>query len=99
MPPAEIAQRLFVEADLEAGAVLTLGEAQAHYLVNVMRLKAGDIIAVFNGRDGEWCATIAETAKKRCTLRLEGRLRPQAREPDVWLVFAPLKKVRIDLVA
>lgn len=99
MPSAEIAQRLFVESDLATGGTLTLGDGQAHYLVNVMRLKAGDMVAVFNGRDGEWAATIAETGKKRCTLRLEGRLRAQAREPDVWLVFAPLKKARIDLVA
>ena len=50
--------RLYVEAEFEAGATVALKRAQAHYLGTVLRLRAGDRVLVFNGRDGEWSATI-----------------------------------------
>lgn len=91
--------RLFVAADLAAGAVFDLPREQAHYLATVMRAKAGEAVAVFNGRDGEWRAVIDRIAKNAGTLIVEARTRPQAAEPDVWLLAAPLKKDNTDLVA
>ena len=64
-----------------------------------MRLRAGDSIAVFNGRDGEWQAVIAEISKKAGMLRVEENRKVQSLEPDLWLVFALLKRGPVDLVA
>ncbi len=90
--------RLFVEADLAQGARLDCTPAQANYLVNVMRLKAGDALAVFNGRDGEWLARIGEARKGRCALEAGTQLRAQTGGPDIHYLFAPLKKARLDYV-
>ncbi len=91
--------RLFVEADLGPGAVVVLPRPQAHYLGTVMRAAAGEAVLLFNGRDGEWLAGIAGLAKGSATLAVERQTRAQAAEPDLWLLAAPIKKERIDLVA
>ena len=88
--------RLFVTAPLAKGAVIELGQEQAHYLKNVMRLKEGDAVALFNGRDGEFGARIDSFVKRGAQLRVAEQLRGQHAEPDLWLVFAPLKRARID---
>lgn len=87
--------RLFVEADLGAGGTLGLSAERAHYLEHVMRLGSGDEIAVFNGRDGEWRALIAGFGRGWCSLELGARAREQAGVPDLWLVFAPIKRARV----
>lgn len=91
--------RLFVAADLTAGASVGLDAAQAHYLGTVMRARKGDALALFNGRDGEWRAVIDGFGKGWCSVALGERLRPQTAEPDLWLVFAPIKRARIDFIA
>ncbi len=68
--------RLFVSAPLEEGTAVVLERAQAHYLTNVLRLKAGDTVLAFNGRDGEWTATI-EAGRRASTLRV-GEQNPAA---------------------
>ena len=90
--------RLFVEAPLGDGARIELNEAQAHYLLHVMRAKAGDRLALFNGRDGEWRARIVEVRKRGCVLECEARTVPLREVPDLWLVFAPIKKIPADYV-
>jgi len=92
------APRLYVEASLSGGAQFDATPEQAHYLSNVMRLTAGSEITLFNGHDGEWRGEIAETGKKRATLRSTDLLRPQAAEPDLWLVFALVKRSAVDLI-
>jgi 16S rRNA (uracil1498-N3)-methyltransferase len=91
--------RLHVVAPLIEGATVAVSEPQAHYLRNVLRLGPGDDLALFNGCDGEWRARIETAGKKAATLSLIERTRPQRDEPDVWLVFAPIKRARIDFVA
>lgn len=91
--------RLFLENPLTEGAEIALEKDQAHYLVNVMRRKTGDTVRLFNGRDGEWRAEIAEAGKRAATLRLTGRTREQYDPPDLWLLFAPVKKARTDFIA
>jgi 16S rRNA (uracil1498-N3)-methyltransferase len=91
--------RLFVEASLHAASSVPLTEGQAHYLLNVMRLAVGSQVAVFNGRDGEWRATLQPISKKKADLLLVEPLKPQSFTPDVWLVFAPIKHGRIDFLA
>ncbi len=90
--------RLFVEAPLGDGARVELNEGQAHYLLHVMRAKVGDLLALFNGRDGEWRARIAEARKRGCVLQCEARTAPLREVPDLWLVFAPIKKTPADYV-
>ena len=90
------AQRLYVEADLAAGAEIAADKAQAHYLLNVLRLKTGGAILLFNGRDGEWRARIATAGKKSCALLPEERTRAQTSAPDLHYLFAPLKQARLD---
>ena len=51
--------RLFVDAVLATGQTVALERNQSNYLGNVLRLSAGGTILVFNGRDGEWQASIA----------------------------------------
>ena len=88
--------RLFVEAPLSAGAVVECSAAQANYLGNVMRMKAGDALLVFNGRDGEWRADVTDARKGRFRLEAVAETRPQTTGPDVHYLFAPLKKARLD---
>jgi 16S rRNA (uracil1498-N3)-methyltransferase len=89
-------QRLFVDHDLRAGAVIEATDDQFNYLVRVMRLAAGDQILVFNGRDGEWRAQLADLAKRGCRLTIVAPTRPQADGPDIHYLFAPLKRARLD---
>jgi len=91
--------RLYVEAALGEGARLLLDGGQAHYLLHVMRAKLGERISLFNGRDGEWLARIAEAGKRGCMLECERLVAPQAEVPDLWLVFAPIKKTPADYLA
>lgn len=84
--------RLFVDAALEPRATVALAPAQSHYLRNVMRQAPGDRIRLFNGRDGEWEATIETVTSGAGTVRLGARLAAQTPPaPDVRLLFAPLK--------
>src|ERR1700694_555984 len=87
--------RLFVDAALAPGETVALERNQSNYLGNVLRLSAGGTILVFNGRDGEWQASIAGS-KRPDSLNLVARTRPQDRLPDLAYVFAPLKHARLD---
>ena len=90
--------RLYVAADLADGESVTLDASQAHYLKTVLRLERGSPVALFNGRDGEWRAVIEGFGKGTCAVKLECRAREQTPEPDLWLVFAPVKRARIDFL-
>jgi len=90
--------RIFVADDLAEGAAIAGSKAHAHYLGNVLRRAAGDTVHLFNGRHGEFTARIAVLHRDRVTFAVETQLRPQAPEPDVWLVFAPLKRDQTDLL-
>jgi len=90
--------RLYVAPDLAEGAEVSIEGDQAHYLTRVLRLGAGAPVRVFNGRDGEFDATIASATKTSLRLCLTGRVRLQQAVPDLWLLFAPLKKARTDFL-
>ena len=90
--------RLYVEAALGPGARVEPDVAQTHYLLHVMRAKAGDRVNLFNGRDGEWVASLADIAKRSCTLVCDARIGEQGAVPDLWFVFAPVKKTPADYV-
>lgn len=94
-PPKSL-PRLFVRTCLSEGAQVELDAGQANYLGNVLRLGAGSSLLVFDGRSGEWLAHISDVAKKRMSLSVERRSREAEVIPDVWLAFAPVKRVQTD---
>jgi 16S rRNA (uracil1498-N3)-methyltransferase len=94
-PPASL-PRLFVAETLAEGLALPLEGAPANYLANVLRLGPGAQVKLFDDRTGEWLAEIAEAGKKRVTLTVGLRLRERETVPDLWLLFAPIKRGRID---
>ena len=91
--------RLFVEAPLALGMRIAPNDGQAHYLLHVMRAKAGDQLSLFNGRDGEWRVRVVDVSKRSCTLECETQIGLQSEVPDLWLVFAPVKKTPSDYLA
>jgi 16S rRNA (uracil1498-N3)-methyltransferase len=91
--------RLTLACDLREGATAALSLDEANYLLNVLRLGPGARVLVFNGRDGEFAASIAAATRKNATLTIGARIRPQEYPPDVDYLFAPLKHARLDYVA
>jgi 16S rRNA (uracil1498-N3)-methyltransferase len=89
-------QRLFVRTSLSAGATVDLDPAQTNYLVNVLRMAPGESVAVFNGRDGEWKASLVERRRRSYALTVERQDRQQTARPDLYYLFAPLKQGRLD---
>lgn len=88
--------RLYVTGDLGEGVAVTLGEGAAHYLLHVLRAKPGNRVALFNGRDGEWLAEIAQATKRGVTATCLQQTAAQTGVPDIWLAFAPVKKTPAD---
>ena len=91
--------RLYVSQDLAEGAEVKLDPQQTNYLVNVMRLGAGAPTLLFNGRDGEFSASLAASSRKAASLIVGAQSRPQETPPDVDYLFAPLKHTRLDYMA
>jgi 16S rRNA (uracil1498-N3)-methyltransferase len=88
--------RLFVAADLGPGLSVALETAQAHYLKNVLRLKPGDSVLAFNGRDGEWRTAAEMSGRSPVRLAVAEQTRPQPAAGDLQFLFAPLKRARLD---
>jgi 16S rRNA (uracil1498-N3)-methyltransferase len=81
---------------LAAGQPIVLAPAQAHRLRNVLRLVPGDAVAAFNERDGEWLCELAEIGQRGARVAVRRQLRAPEPEPDLWLLFAPIKRARLD---
>lgn len=86
--------RLYVDLPLKGGIAIEPSPAQSHYLLTVMRQRAGDPIGLFNGQDGEWLAILEPTGRRWCRLSVERQLREHEHEPGPGLAFAPLKRTR-----
>lgn len=91
-------QRLYVEPDLGPGVELTLNREQTNYLVAVLRLRPGDAVILFNGRDGAWRAELTDASRKAARLRVVEQAAPQTPPSDLWFGFAPLKTGRLDYI-
>ena len=91
--------RLFVADELAAETSIQPSKEQQHYLLNVMRCRDGERVLVFNGRDGEWQAEIRREGRRECQLVIRQATRAQTSSPDLWLLFAPVKKARLDFIA
>ena len=90
--------RLYVDQPLGQGQSVELTREQAHYLFGVMRLSVGGSVALFNGKDGEWLAEVAEAGKRGGVLSCVEQTKPLQLPPDLWLLFAPIKKARTDFI-
>lgn len=90
--------RLYADAPLAEGAILVLGQAQAHYVRTVMRRGVGEALKLFNARDGEFSALISRADRKGVEVRLDARLRAPAPESDLWLLFTPVKRDAVELI-
>ncbi len=86
--------RLYLDHDLAEDAVIALSKEQAHYLGNVLRLSSGDALRVFNSKDGEWRALVADINRKAARIEITEQLRAPKPCPDIWLCFAPVRKHR-----
>ncbi|KAJ54052.1 16S rRNA methyltransferase [Actibacterium mucosum KCTC 23349] len=90
--------RLYVEHPLGLGQSVPLSREQAHYLFGVMRMNEGGEVALFDGKSGEWRAEVAEAGKRSGRLVCADQTKPQMDPPDLWLLFAPIKKARTDFI-
>jgi 16S rRNA (uracil1498-N3)-methyltransferase len=88
--------RLYIPEPLTSGAAVVLDAAQSHRLRNVLRLGSGAAVAAFNERDGEWLCRLAEEGRKGAALVPKHQSRTPEAEPDLWLLFAPIKRARLD---
>lgn len=95
---SELRVRLFVDHPLGAGQTVPLTRAQAQYLFSVMRLGPGDAVTLFNGRDGAWRAEVAGAGRAGGALAVAAQTAAQQNPPDVWLIFAPIRKSRTDFI-
>lgn len=90
--------RLFVTSDLGQDLGVVLDKSQSHYIATVMRQETGEKIALFNGRDGEWLGALQEVHKSHCLVHVTEQLRVQEEEPDIHLLFAPVKKIQTNMI-
>jgi len=95
----ETRQRLYCDTPLGSNVALTLGREQSHYLINVLRYGIGQEVLVFNGKDGEYLATVDAADRKKTVLLCHRQTRPQDPMPSLMLSFGPIKKARLDFIA
>jgi 16S rRNA (uracil1498-N3)-methyltransferase len=88
--------RLYLDAPLQAGATVALGTGQVNYLQNVLRLRPGAGVLIFNGRDGEWLGALAEAGKRKLSVTIQECVRQQVVGANLHYLFAPLKHARLD---
>ncbi len=98
MAQKQYSVRLFVASDLAKDLGVVIDKAQSHYVATVMRRREGDRIALFNGRDGEWIGTLQDAHKNHCLIHITEQLRPQQAEPDIYMLFAPVKKAQTNFI-
>jgi 16S rRNA (uracil1498-N3)-methyltransferase len=91
--------RIYVDQAMAAEAPVALSREQTHYLLNVLRLGAGDTVTLFNGADGEWQARLEQPSRKTALAVCESQLRAQVNPADITYAFAPLKHARLDYIA
>ena len=90
--------RLYVDHPLGEEQLVPLSREQAHYLFGVMRMQVGTILSLINGKDGEWDAEVAEAGKRGGVLACQAQTKPLQMPPDLWLLFAPIRKERMSFV-
>ena len=90
--------RLYFSKELKANLLSSLSTEQSHYIKNVMRLKPGDTISLFNSLNGEWSAKIVNHNKGNTEFKVEKIIKSKKLENDLWLAFSPIKKNPLDMM-
>lgn len=90
--------RLYIASDLTTKADITLNEEQSHYIKNVVKYNVGETLHCFDNKNGEFLCEITEIGKKAVTLSILNKIKDFSPCPDIWLLFAPLKKDKTDFV-
>ncbi len=90
--------RLFIEKQISQNLMLYIKEKQHHFLKNVLRVKLNDVINVFDGVTGEWRSQVISISKDRTALKIEKKIREFETQPDIWLIFAPIKLFRLNII-
>ena len=88
--------RLFIDAPLKPGRVLQASSSQAHHLRHVLRARSGSLVGLFNGIDGEWVAKVRMGPRSDVSFLVGSQSRRQMSEHGPWLLFAPVKRLRLD---
>ena len=91
--------RLFVKIDLRIDAQVEIRSGQFHYLKNVMRLDRGGKLLLFNGQDGEFLCEIISVNKRSMQVQVVDQVRVQVPDPDIWLLFSPIKRSGVNFIA
>jgi len=90
--------RLYFSKELKANLLSNLSSEQSHYIKNVMRLKPGDTISLFNSENGEWSAKIVNHNKENTEFKVEQLIKSKKSENEIWLAFSPIKKNHLDMM-
>ena len=90
--------RLYFSKELKANLLSNLSSEQSHYIKNVMRLKPGDTISLFNSTNGEWSAKIVNHSRENTEFKVEKLIKTRKLENDIWLAFSPIKKNYLDMM-
>ena len=89
--------RLFIENQISPNLMIYIAGKQHHFLKNVLRIKLNDTISIFDGVTGEWHANVISISKEKITLKSIKRIREFETQPDIWLIFAPIKFFRLNI--
>ncbi|MDC0060283.1 16S rRNA (uracil(1498)-N(3))-methyltransferase [Pelagibacteraceae bacterium] len=90
--------RLFIEKQISQNLMIFIKEKQHHFLKNVLRVKLNDVINVFDGITGEWRSQVISISKDKTALKIEKKIRELETQPDIWLIFAPIKLFRLNII-
>ena len=90
--------RLYFNASIAKDDDIVFNKDQTHYLSNVMRLRTGDTLEIFNGINGAWKAKITDISKKSANAKIMCQTQIQRNPPDLWVLFAPIKKNRTQFI-
>ena len=90
--------RLFTEKQISQNLMIYIKEKQHHFLKNVLRVKLNDVINVFDGITGEWRSQVISISKDKTALKIEKKIREFETQPDIWLIFAPIKLFRLNII-
>ena len=90
--------RLFIEKQISQNLLIYVKEKQHHFLKNVLRVKLDDVINVFDGVTGEWRSQVISISKDKTALKIEKKVREFQSQPDIWLIFAPIKLFRLNII-
>jgi len=89
--------RLYFPNKIQSNLSSHLPKEQTHYVKDVMRLKIGDKLSIFNTL-GEWNAVIESYEKNVATIKIKEKVRDKDNEKNIWLAFSPIKQSPLNFV-